>query len=102
MLPVVSMSVEKNQNYTPIHPALLMPIFWSIIFLIYALGPIYLTPAISITTFIFIIGHICLFVLGAIVLSNFTFFSSTVPFPLTRCIHIRTIIQSCVVFFSYW
>ncbi|WP_019215957.1 O-antigen polymerase [Legionella tunisiensis] len=49
-----------------IHPAVLMMSFWMLIFLVYFLAPVILTPAISFSGVMFLIAHILLFVLGSI------------------------------------
>lgn len=58
----------------PAHPALVMSLFSSFIFLIYFIGPISLTPKISAEGTLFLLAHIALFISGtalaSIVITN--------------------------------
>jgi len=60
----------------PIHPALLMILFWCFIGSIYFFGPIYLTPAPSWSTCGFLALHIILFILGSTLFSRIVFFKN--------------------------
>lgn len=50
----------------PIHPAYVMLLFWGMILAIYYLGPIDLTPGISLLSGMFLLTHIGLFVAGTV------------------------------------
>lgn len=50
----------------PIHPAFIMILFWGIILFVYFLGPINLTPGISLLSGVFLLTHIVLFVAGSV------------------------------------
>ena len=54
----------------PVHPGSVMLFFWALLFLIYFLGPIIQTPAVSLFGFGFLLAHISAFVLGALLLSR--------------------------------
>lgn len=53
---------------SPINPALIMLAFWSVIYLTYLLGPIHLTPELSLNGFLFLALNLFLFTIGALVL----------------------------------
>jgi oligosaccharide repeat unit polymerase len=57
-----AMSMAK----TPIHPAVVMLLFWGFILLVYIIGPVTLTPALSFTGLLFILTHISLFITGSV------------------------------------
>lgn len=59
---------------SPLQPALFMVYFWSAVFLLYYFGPIYLTPALGMKGFFFILMHIVLFAFASIFLSRFRIF----------------------------
>ncbi len=66
------MNMSKIKN--PLHPALVMNFFWGFICLVYFLGPIYLTPAVSLSTFLFLALHLALFTVGTVLFSQVTLF----------------------------
>ena len=67
---------NKTIIRSPIHPAILMVLFWVLICSVYLLGPIYLTPEVSFTTIMFLALHILFFILGSTIFSRIIFFKS--------------------------
>lgn len=63
-----------NKTSRPIHPAIIIALFWIFICGIYLWGPIYLTPAVSLPTFAFLGLHILLFILGSILFTRVSVF----------------------------
>ncbi len=49
----------------PIHPAIVMILFWSFILFVYIWGPVTLIPAMSISGGVFLLAHIGLFIAGS-------------------------------------
>ena len=58
-----------NGAKNPIHPAWVMGLFWSFIFLVYVYGPVTLTPALSFEGALFQLTHIVLFITGTLIAS---------------------------------
>lgn len=74
---VLTMYNNKTNIKAPLHPAALMLLFWAFICLVYFCGPIYLTPEVSVSTFVFLGFHILLFVMGSILLVHIQLFKFT-------------------------
>ncbi|MDP3270023.1 MAG: hypothetical protein Q8M40_13375 [Legionella sp.] len=74
--PVTQALFNKIQIPKPVHPANLMVLFWAFICLVYFFGPIYLTPAASISTFLFVSLHLLMFIVGSTILSRVVFFKT--------------------------
>ncbi len=50
---------------SPVHPAVVMTLFWCFILCIYFVGPVSLTPEISLQGSVFLFAHISLFIAGS-------------------------------------
>ena len=60
----------------PVHPGLLMSMYWLALYFVYLLAPIHQTPKISALGFAFLFTHIVIFVFGATLCSRVSFVDS--------------------------
>lgn len=63
----------QNKFNAVLHPATQMMLFWTLIYACYFFGPVELQPAISLKGLLFISAHLALFILGATLITRFSF-----------------------------